>query len=131
VKVKRNFVVILLIAVVFLGWQMATSIKAQANLNTLLLAYGQTPVPLWRSVIRGSPREQMLIAGQLDVYKQVRVDLMSDMKYVESQPAGWFVPVKDPDAVDGRASIPKDDWLLLEATPALAKLDSQITSLEQ
>jgi hypothetical protein len=119
-----------LIVVILVSWNISSSIKAQADLNALLVTYGQTPVPLWRSVIRGSPRERVLIAGQLASYEQDRYELMAQIKYVENQPAGWHVPVNDPDAVDGSSFILKDDWLLLEATQALAKLEAQIAALK-
>lgn len=126
---KRYYFVMLFVLVLLISWQVTTTIVAQMNINATLLAYGQTPIPLWLPVIRGHPMIGTLTTGQLDLYNHERIKLMSDIKFVDSQPDGYFVPVIDPDAVDGSSRVPKADWLTLDAYPALAKLDAHISSL--
>ena len=128
---KRRYVplVMILVFAFILSWNTVSVIRAQMNINAVLLAYGQTPIPLWRPVIRGTPIIPTLKIGQADLYKNERMRLMSDIKYAEAQSAGFHISVKDPDAPNGSILIPKEDYLT-QAAIDLAKLDAHIALLE-
>jgi len=127
---KKSLVAALLIIAIIGIWMSYTiNQKAHANAELLaLLVYGQAP-STWRPMIRVPKAVEGLIDGQLALYSQVRLGLSADIVNIQNKPAGYYVSVADPAEPDGRASVPKDDWLI-EANTALTAMDAHIALLQ-
>ena len=128
---KRIWIVAVLVVMVTVIWfSYMSNQKAQANAELVaLMVYGQTSIPTWRRPIPMPQVVDTLRDGQLTASYQARSSLVAEIAYIGSKPAGYYVSVFDPNAPDGRASVPKDDWLL-EANIPLAALDAHIALLE-
>ena len=118
--------------IVFAGffiWQTALTHQANANVQIVLSAMGQAPTSTWRPVIRIPKVVELLKDGQVVVFKQQKLEMSSDLSYAQSQPIGFRVAVKDPDALEGYVMIPKDDYII-ELQADIAEVDVHIAALE-
>lgn len=126
---KRNILCGIVIVAIICIWQVASTHQANAGLQVVLSALGQAPTSTWRPVIRVPKVVELLKDGQLRSYKQDKLEMTSDLKYAQGKPAGFHIPVKDPDVLEGYVMVPKDDYIA-ELLADIALVDSHIAALE-
>ncbi len=120
---KRYLILIVLTCILFGGLQIINSIQAKANLETALLAYGQSSIPGWVPIVRVPGVVYDVIDSELYLLNQGKIRLQADIDEVTSFPAGrvvWIV---------GGGSMSQTDWLD-QATAAMVGIDAMIAKLQ-